>query len=754
MSASRPETAHALLARQASRGAPLAGQRLIVPRRLVLWQSCLLSLPFTILVSLTIYSQFTSNSILTRFLEVLCGIILLLLITHSILTTSENARLVQEQEQQTAKAEMLRKASTSLSGILDMRVLLEHIVNIGTTELGFDATALVLIEEYERPLDEYASLLIRAITSEQLQAASWRLNSKKIPYCAALLGEEYEICWDDGIAHAPTPVHQWHAEQQLHMSLFLPMAYQGRTQGSLAFSLRERRSFTPHERFLARAFAEEAASAIEHANLYRLANENALFAQAMSNVAARLNSVVASGTAIGSEIHQLICTEATNALNADLAVLYVHQSNGQFVCQGAYINAQESGTCSKEWPVLPQALYTSLLPDTVQPQLFQVKEQWVLEMEDDLLAPDWLDDAELVYPLMLEQGTGRRHQRPLPPALRPVRMSPVPFTQIPRRPRFVTLQEALQNRFVHTAILAPLVVHQNPMGLLILARTHRPSAEQKRAFTPQDLPHAHDFAGQASIAFINAHLYQQLRNAHRRMQELDQLKDQFIMTASHELRTPLTAVQGYLELLEQYHTTISPEQYEEFLQKASRGCEELVLLLNNVMDASRLEIEAGIGPSHLQRVVVREIIEHAIDLISLRATQQHRSIQVRVPSHLAVRVDPTHLRQVILNLSVNALKYSPPGTSLLFSARSVFTRGPSVIISVTDYGKGIKLCDQARLFQRFVRLERDLNSTVRGSGLGLYISRRLVEAMRGKIWIESSGIPGQGTTFHVQLPYA
>ncbi|MGH2481744.1 MAG: sensor histidine kinase, partial [Ktedonobacteraceae bacterium] len=270
----------------------------------------------------------------------------------------------------------------------------------------------------------------------------------------------------------------------------------------------------------------------------------------------------------------------------------------------------------------------------------------------------------------------------------------------------------------------------------------------------QDLAHAQDFASQASIAFINAHLYQQLRNAHHRMQELDQLKDQFIMTASHELRTPLTAVQGYIELLEQYHGSISPDQYGEFLQKASRGCEELVLLLNNVMDASRLEVEAGIGSSHPERISVREVIEHVIDLVSLRATQQHRSIQVHVPSHLAVKADPTHLRQVLLNLSVNALKYSPPGTPLIFSARSLFVQVPSVIISVTDRGKGIKPQDQVRLFQRFMRLERDLNSTVRGSGLGLYISRRLVEAMHGRIWIESTGNADAGTTFHVQLPHA
>jgi signal transduction histidine kinase len=117
-----------------------------------------------------------------------------------------------------------------------------------------------------------------------------------------------------------------------------------------------------------------------------------------------------------------------------------------------------------------------------------------------------------------------------------------------------------------------------------------------------------------------------------------------------------------------------------------------------------------------------------------------------------VKADPVRLRQVLLNISVNALKYSEAGTPITYTARTVFDKEPWAIVSITDKGNGIKPQDQARLFQRFVRLENDLNSSVRGSGLGLYISRRLIEAMDGKIWIESSGIPGLGATFHFQLP--
>jgi signal transduction histidine kinase len=107
---------------------------------------------------------------------------------------------------------------------------------------------------------------------------------------------------------------------------------------------------------------------------------------------------------------------------------------------------------------------------------------------------------------------------------------------------------------------------------------------------------------------------------------------------------------------------------------------------------------------------------------------------------------------VLLNISSNALKYSPAGTPLMFSARSLVDIIPCVVISIADKGNGIALEDQAHLFERFVRLERDINSPIRGSGLGLYISRRLIEALGGEVWIESSGIPGEGSTFHIQLP--
>ena len=288
------------------------------------------------------------------------------------------------------------------------------------------------------------------------------------------------------------------------------------------------------------------------------------------------------------------------------------------------------------------------------------------------------------------------------------------------------------------------------VGILVAVRSWLATRENDRLLN--DLSKAN--AQQETIVIERTQLYEDLRDAHQRLQELDKLKDQFMITASHELRTPLTAVQGYLELLVHFGNTVAIEQQREFLLKAQHACEELVLLLNNVMDASRLEIDAGIRPAQLQCVHVLEEVHNVIALVEPQLTHEHRKVEVNIPASLTVRADPIRFRQVLLNLSVNALKYSSPTTPITYSARIVKYPASGVIVSVIDKGKGISEQDQDRLFQRFVRLDQDLNSSVRGSGLGLYISYRLVEAMDGKIWVESNGIPGEGSQFNVQLPMA
>jgi len=241
----------------------------------------------------------------------------------------------------------------------------------------------------------------------------------------------------------------------------------------------------------------------------------------------------------------------------------------------------------------------------------------------------------------------------------------------------------------------------------------------------------------------------ELRAAFEQQKALDVLKDQFMMTASHELRTPLTAVQGYIELLEQYNGTLTSEMRGQFIGKARRGCDELTLLLSNIMDASRLQVDrTAMKP---ERIVVQKSVEHVLTILDAMLARDERSLEVSIPPSLCIQADEIRVRQVFLNLLGNALKYSPAGTGIEVSA---MRHERYVHVSVRDYGAGIPPDDQPRLFERFVRLERDMNSPVRGTGLGLYISRQLVEAMGGTIWVESTGQQGMGSTFTFTLPAA
>ncbi len=695
-------------------------------------QTLLIYILLVLLLTLTLFSEVRGQN--NVFLVALTAIVGLLVTARYLLVNNENEALLQEREQRREMAERLRIISAQLAEELELDHLLTRIVMLATTSLGFDASVLMLFEDYDHPLDALSSLMIRAASSTSAEVTSWRFQGDQVPYNAALTGKQIEIRWAENPLDMPADFHDWQQQEQIRVTLFVPLTYQGKKLGSLGFSIRTSRPFSEPELYLAKAFTEEASTVIEHTHLYQVARERELFSQALANVAVRLNSAAATGTSVGAEILQLICNEGANALQADYALLYVASTEGQMMPVAAFVSEREQPAKAHEWPPISKREYEAKALWSLQPVLIEIdnkvssgKIPAVTGKLEALTPFQARQSASGIHPIRVHTGGLRGRGNPM-------------------------LREVLLRRKVQTAILAPLIVGSRPVGLLILARSLHGGTLQKKAFAMGDLPQAQDFAEQAAIAFTNAQLYQQLLNTHRHLQELDQLKDQFIMTASHELRTPLTAVHGYLELMAEYGNRISPQQQQEFLQKARRGCDELVLLLNNVMDASRLEVEAGLRPVHLEKVDVEEAVRGVIDLIEPQIMQERREIYVYIPHKLFVRADSVRLRQVLLNLSINALKYSETGTPITFTARAVFDKAPGVLVSVTDKGKGIKPQDQARLFQRFVRLESDLNSIVRGSGLGLYISRRLIEAMDGKIWIESTGIAGAGSTLHFQLP--
>jgi len=254
---------------------------------------------------------------------------------------------------------------------------------------------------------------------------------------------------------------------------------------------------------------------------------------------------------------------------------------------------------------------------------------------------------------------------------------------------------------------------------------------------------------QTATARENARMYTELRQAYAKLSELDQLKDAFLTTAGHELRTPLTIVQGYLELLGEIEH-LDPKTRTEFVNKARRACDELVLLQANIMDASRIQFEAA--SLDCSTIPLKEICASVVDLFEPVILQEQRQVTVDIADAIIVWADDTRLKQVLRNLFANALRYSPRQTPICITATLEQKEPPMVRVNVIDRGYGVPPNKQQAIFERFVRLERDMHGNTRGSGLGLAITRQLVEAMHGTINVESAGIKGEGSTFSFTLP--
>ena len=253
---------------------------------------------------------------------------------------------------------------------------------------------------------------------------------------------------------------------------------------------------------------------------------------------------------------------------------------------------------------------------------------------------------------------------------------------------------------------------------------------------------------QTAIARENARLYNELTIAYEKLSQVDQFKDAFLTTASHELRTPLTIVQGYLELLGEMDE-MSPEMRQSFLNKARRACDELVLLQANIMDASRIKFDAA--TLACSSIPLKETCTAVVELFEPLILQEERQVEIDIGPDIMVWADETRLKQVLRNLIANALHYSPQKTPIRLTAR--VEQGQDMVrVSVIDRGAGVPVNKQEAIFDKFVRLDRDMNGINRGSGLGLYITRQLVEAMRGKITVVSSGVEGEGSTFTFTLP--
>jgi signal transduction histidine kinase len=231
--------------------------------------------------------------------------------------------------------------------------------------------------------------------------------------------------------------------------------------------------------------------------------------------------------------------------------------------------------------------------------------------------------------------------------------------------------------------------------------------------------------------------------ANERLQELDQLKSEFVSLVSHELRAPLTNVRSAVELMEDACPALN-ETCSQMFGIVAEQIGRLGRLVDDVLNVSR--IEAGELSLTYADVDIVQIAEQVVDDITTRQTG-HIFRRPDCPVHPQVWADADRLYEVVANLADNAAKYSPPHSEVLLE---VYTEGQEAVISVSDSGPGIPPEEQGHIFEKFHRLDSGDAKETYGYGLGLYLCRRLVEAMNGRIWVESE--PGRGATFRFTMP--
>ncbi len=311
-------------------------------------------------------------------------------------------------------------------------------------------------------------------------------------------------------------------------------------------------------------------------------------------------------------------------------------------------------------------------------------------------------------------------------------------------------------------LMVPLIDEEQLLGVLAVA-----TPNENRHFKPKEIYTLLALSSQAINVIRNAQLFNERGQAYAELQHLNNMKDEFLTTASHELRTPLSAITGYATLLRRQTTRaepLTPPQVTRYATKIASAAQQLNDIMTNMTEASKIgtvdrKLELQIGP-----VQVKTAVEVAANMLSINIEQR---IMVDIQPNLYLLGDPLHVRQVISNLLDNAAKYSKPESTIHLVAQAMtyheiekllpdgHFKGDSqehqtvVLVRVIDQGEGILPEDQQKIFEKFVRAPRTLTTPVRGSGLGLFICRRYIEAMHGQLWLERSTNRGSIFSFYL-----
>lgn len=230
------------------------------------------------------------------------------------------------------------------------------------------------------------------------------------------------------------------------------------------------------------------------------------------------------------------------------------------------------------------------------------------------------------------------------------------------------------------------------------------------------------------------------------VKKISRRKTDFVSSVSHELRTPLTSVKGYASILLTEKLGALPEEVKLRVEKINRHSDELAALVNDLLDISR--IESGKVIMHINKQDLKKLAEETAELLSVQLKERGIELLINLPLDAAyVSADAGQIKRVFINIVGNAMKFTPPKGKITISGRKT---GKAVQIDISDTGCGIPKEAQEAIFEEFYRVDNTINEGVKGTGLGLALVKHIIEAHKGKIWVNSE--MGKGSTFSFTLP--
>jgi K+-sensing histidine kinase KdpD len=639
----------------------------------------------------------------------------------------QNAQLRRQQQRSTEYLQQLQEISAAFPSTVQIAKLVEQVYQFVTNVVDVSSMLITFYDrDTKRIYDVFAidhgkhikGLVEQPhISDSQHRPLWWKIAQDK--KCTLLLepraleGDEY-----DELLTGP-----WGDQRQAGSFVLLPMKMFNRVTGSLCLTSSQPNVYQPEIIQVLETMLQIITVSIENAKLYNRDRDLLREAKEREELLAAMISALQSISAVLNltELLRKFVESVTRLVQAEMSIFFLLSPDGQtLIAQAAY--APTTPRYDIDTPITEPHdghLHDELLANVRIPFKGSLRERITNESFFDL-------DQQMAEELANECEEGGA----------------------------IFLRET----HIRHMLMIPVFYQSELLGIL---GVHAP--KQQRLFRPTEVGMLLALCGQAAGAIRDAQLFEELHEKNTSLQRMNMLKDEFLVTASHELRTPLTAITGYSSLLKRQSGRIAPPQILRLAGKISSAAQQLSDLLANMTEASKLgtvnsKLDLQVGSVQLQAVV-----DMAVSLSGINIEQE---IEVHVASDLWVSGDPLRVRQVITNLMENAAKYSPPASRIKIAAfpatlseiavphdqldEEIASSTPVVVVEVLDEGEGISQQDQQRIFEKFVRAPRSLTTPVRGSGLGLFICRRWINAMGGRLWLRHS-VPGEGSAFRFYL---